>query len=76
VYSGYSSHHALKGKSKSGKRKKEGENEEKQLTNVSLGREERGFRAGEEEAEEVKFPSNKRLCSGLCIVKVQGRSCG
>jgi len=33
-----------------------------------------GFRAGEEEAEEeVKIPSDKRRCSGLCTFKVQGR---
>jgi hypothetical protein len=61
---GILSHHALK--SRSGKWEK-GENKEKQLTNVSLGREERGFRAGEAEAGEgeVKFPSDKRLCGGL-----------
>ena len=33
-----------------------------------------GFRAGEEEVEEeVKISSDKRRCSGLCTVKVQGR---
>jgi hypothetical protein len=33
-----------------------------------------GFRAGEEEAEEeVKIPSDKRRCSGLCTFKVQGQ---